>query len=98
MKFLTYSPQSPFACVNMQTASNTSWGQSNEQGELNAKLQMNRLSLRNNRLKFKNSGQSLIIVDDLQNIPQISKKNYMIATCNRLDFDRLCQQISMALG
>jgi hypothetical protein len=46
---------------------------------------MNRLSLRNNRLKFKTLGKLSFVLEELENIPQV---NFM-STCNPLDLETL---------
>ena len=52
---------------------------------------MNRLSLRNNRLKFKSSGCLLIVIEDFYGIClKLMKKNRKnMSTCDRLDLETL---------
>ena len=62
---------------------------------------MNRLSLRNNQLKFKTLGKILLIIEEFYRIyVKLLKKNQKFTTCNQLDlealeFDWLCSKISL---
>jgi hypothetical protein len=53
---------------------------------------MNRLSLRNNRLKFKTSGNLLIILEEFKahTVPQ--QKNRKMSACDRLDLETFGSQ------
>ena len=64
------------------------------------RLQMNRLRLRKNRLKFKSSGKLPIILEDLWNIDRIRwrkllKRPHYVSVWTRKHegFDRLCQKM-----
>ena len=52
---------------------------------------MNRLSLRNNRLKMKTSRETPIILEEfiILNISQIIKRHQKMSTCNGLDLESL---------
>jgi hypothetical protein len=51
---------------------------------------MNRLSLRNNRLKFKIAGKLAIILEEfIEYTPNLIKENRRMSTCNRLDVQTL---------
>ena len=58
---------------------------------------MNRLSLRNNRLKFKTAGKLLISLEEfIEYTPNSIKENRRMLTCNQLDLQTLgSQPISM---
>ena len=56
-------------------------------------LQMNRLSLRNNRLKFKTAGKLPIILEEFYSMyPNLIKENLRMWTCHRLDLQTLGSQ------
>jgi hypothetical protein len=66
-------------------------------------LQMNRLSLGNNRLKFETAGEIPIVLEEFigEYTPIFIKENQRMSTCSRLDlqtlgsrYDRLCPKIS----
>ena len=58
------------------------------------KLQMNRLRLRNNRLKFKTSGKLPIILEEFieEYTPNLINENQRMSTCNQLDLQSLGSQ------
>ena len=56
-------------------------------------LLMNRLSLRNNRLKFKTAGKLPIVSEEFkEHTPILMKQNRRMSTCNRLDLQTLGSQ------
>jgi hypothetical protein len=60
---------------------------------LNRLLQMNRLSLRNNRVKFTTAGNLPILLEEFIGIyPNLIKANRRLSTCNRLDLQTLGSQ------
>ena len=62
-------------------------------GRTGSCLQMNRSSLRNNRLKFKTTWKLPIILEEFHRIyPNLLKENRRMSTCNRLDLQTLGSQ------
>ena len=54
---------------------------------------MNRLNLRNNRLKFKTAGELLIILEEfIEYTPNLIKGNWRMSIYNRLDLQTLGSQ------
>ena len=68
-------------------------------GRTGSWLQMNRLSLRNNRVKvIKTAGKLPSLLEDIYRIcPNLIKENWRISTCNRLDLQTLAR-ISTGCG
>ena len=51
---------------------------------------MNRLSLKNNQLKFKTSRHLPIVLDEMNGMNlKLAKKHWNITTCNRLDLETM---------
>ena len=69
------------------------WGWGQGSGRTGSSLQKNRLSLRNNRLKFETSGEIPIILEESIEYASIEwKQNRKMWTCNRLDLQTLGSQ------
>ena len=65
-------------------------------GRAGSWLQINRLSLRNNRLKFKTAGNLPINLEEFYRIyPNLIKESWTMSTCNRLDLQTLGSQMVM---
>ena len=59
-------------------------------GRTDRLLQMNRLSLRSQRLKFKTAGKFPIVLEQsMEYTSKLIKKNWKISTCSQLDLDTL---------
>ena len=69
-------------------------GKTRWSGRTGSMLQMNSLSLRNNRLKFKTARKLPIILGGSYRIyhPNLIQESQRISTCNRLDLQRLGSQ------
>ena len=84
---------SSFIRASRQTTNATNIMQELWSGRTSSELQMNRLSLRNNRLKFKNSGELPITLEEfIKYSPFFIKENRRMSTCNRLDLQTLGSQ------